>query len=196
MPKGIPAAGKRKPGKNKQAISHLTQYGGANATKKQVEKTRQGRPSLYSPEIHIRIVQYIRAGNYPYVAAQACGICYRTFCNWMERGERVGTKEEEIGDSDYEIFFHDVKKAEAESEVAAAALVKGAAQQNWTAGMTWLERRFRSRWTRGEFVANPDGSPVQPASVKVEQNTGLTLKDLDVESLRLLSQLKKSLEKA
>ena len=100
-----------------------------------------GRPTKLTPEVQERIVQVIRAGNYAEVAAQCAGIGEATFYRWLQRAE-----EEPSGK--YAEFREAIKKAEAEAHAEAVAQVRLAARENWAAGMTWLERKYPSKWGR------------------------------------------------
>jgi hypothetical protein len=46
------------------------------------------RAAKLTPELHERIVNMIRAGAYPEVAAAACGVGKRTFYEWVARGTK------------------------------------------------------------------------------------------------------------
>jgi hypothetical protein len=102
--------------------------------------TKRGRPTKLTPQTQAKIVELIRGGNYAEIAAAAAGIGERTFYSWMQRGER-----EE--DSIYAEFRQVIKEAEAEAEIEAVAQVR-AGGKGWQAPMTWLERKFPSRWAR------------------------------------------------
>ena len=43
------------------------------------------RPTKLTPEVHHTIVEYIRAGAYDYVAAQAAGLDPSTFRRWLQQ---------------------------------------------------------------------------------------------------------------
>lgn len=53
------------------------------AKKPPEQHKRGGRASLLTPEVQHRIVSYIRAGAWEYVAAGAAGVSYTTFNVWM-----------------------------------------------------------------------------------------------------------------
>jgi hypothetical protein len=53
---------------------------------------RRGRPVgsiKLTPEAEARIITYIEAGSFDYVAAEAVGIDERTFRDYVQRGSRV-----------------------------------------------------------------------------------------------------------
>ncbi len=64
-------------------------------------------------------------------------------------------------DSIYRTFRTAIKKAEAEAEVAAVKCVIDASETKWQAAMTFLERKFPERWSRGERVEH-SGTIEQP----------------------------------
>lgn len=119
---------------------------------------RAGRPTKLTPQLQRRIVELIRAGNYASVAAAASGIAERTYYDWLARGSREHH-------SIYAEFLQTIKEASARAEVEAVSGVR-TADRGWQAHMTWLERRYPSRWGRrarlddppssGERVARPD----------------------------------------
>lgn len=114
------------------------------------------RRTTLSPVVTDTIVEAIRAGNYAKVAAAAAGIHRATYFAWMNRGERASellSKGETVSDDERAFAdFHDrVSQAEAEAEMAAVASVREA-KQGWQAHMTYLERRFPSRWRRMDGI--------------------------------------------
>jgi hypothetical protein len=107
------------------------------------KKGRSGAKPKLTPEIQARVVQAIRGGNYAVVAAAYAGISDKTYYLWKEKGEAQP-------DTIYGEFLRAIKEAEALSEAEAVAQVRLASRdpKNWAAGMTWLERRFQTRWSR------------------------------------------------
>ncbi len=104
-------------------------------------KTRVGRRTKLNPEVQDKIVSAIRAGNYACVAAEYAGITQASFYGWLKRGR-------EEGKGIYFEFLEAVKSAEREAEVRAVAMVQKHMANNWTAAMTYLERKFPHRWGR------------------------------------------------
>jgi transposase-like protein len=88
-----------------------------------------------------RIVAAIADGNYAETACRAGGISDSTFYRWLERGES-----DESGP--YADFADAVRAAEAAAEIDALEAVKAARYSDWKSAMTFLERRFPSRWGR------------------------------------------------
>lgn len=128
-----------------------------------------------SPERFDRIVALVQGGNYLSTAAQACGIGARTLHRWMSTGAEVeevleahlGEDLDDLLDDDGncvddnplpDVIHHNdwtcwrlrqqVRKAEAEAEAAAVLHVRTAMPENWTAAMTYLERKDNTRWGR------------------------------------------------
>lgn len=94
-----------------------------------------GRPSKLTPEVQEKIVSAIRAGNYAQIAAAYAGIGETTYYRWMQQGR-------EATSGKYREFRQAVKTAESEAEVRAVAMVQSHMPNNWTAAMTFLERKF------------------------------------------------------
>lgn len=106
---------------------------------KPVARLPRGKPTKLTPAVQEAIVQYVAAGNYKQVAAQACGITPETFGNWMKWG-----REQKKGI--YFTFFNAVKEAEARAEASAIVQIVIAGKQDWRADAWFLERSRRSRW--------------------------------------------------
>jgi transposase len=109
--------------------------------KKQSRKGIGGRRTKLTPEVQDKIVGAIRAGNYAAVAAEYAGITESCFYLWLRRGRAEG-------EGIYFQFLQAVKEAEREAEVRAVAIVQKHMADNWTAAMTFLERKFPDRWGR------------------------------------------------
>src|SRR3954452_12107974 len=101
------------------------------------------RPTKLTADVHSRIMQAIRAGNYAEAACRAAGIAPSTFYRWLERGER---EQEGI----YREFHDELRRAEAEAEVHAVAVLRRAMPDDWRAALAYLERRHPARWRRTE----------------------------------------------
>ena len=115
-----------------------------------------GRPTKLNADVQKQIVDLVRAGNYPEVAAQAAGINPATYYRWMQKGEE-GTKP-------YGEFREAVKEAQAAAEAHAVTIVRKAALDgSWQAAAWFLERSKAERWRRKENVelTGKDGGPVE-----------------------------------
>ena len=119
---------------------------------------KRGRPSKLTKTVAAKIVEYLEVGNYQETAARAAGISRSTFHRWMKRGADAKSRGK---DSRYRDFRDNVKKAEAVAEVAAVKCVIDASETKWQAAMTFLERKFPERWSRGERVEH-SGTIEQP----------------------------------
>lgn len=100
-----------------------------------------GRPTKLTPEVQQRIVDALRDGNYREAAVACAGIDYKTFYNWMRRGQQ-----EKAGR--YFQFFQAVQQAEHEAEREMVAQWKAHMPESWQAIRDFLERRFPDRWGR------------------------------------------------
>ena len=109
--------------------------------KQKHQKRPVGRRSKLTPKTQDKIVSAIRAGNYAVVAAEYAGISESSFYAWLQRGRERGT-------GPYAEFLEAVKEAEREAEVRAVAMIQKQMPENWTAAMTFLERKFPQRWGR------------------------------------------------
>jgi transposase len=131
------------------------------------------RPTKLTDAVTERIVQAIRAGNYPEPAARAAGISASTYYRWIARGqqERSGV---------FRDFAEAVARAEGESEVHAVAVIRRAMTEDWRAALAYVERRHPERWRRQqttELVTRP-----------ADEQT-LDLARLSDEDLKLLEEL-------
>lgn len=113
-----------------------------------------GRPTKCTPELTEKICEYLASGCYVCTACQAVGISETTLGNWRARAAE--------GEEPYVTFVEATKEAEAKAELRALALVQKAMPENWAAAMTWMERKFPARWSRGERreVTGAGGGPV------------------------------------
>jgi transposase len=103
------------------------------------------RPTKLTPEVQQRIVAAIRAGNYAEPAARSAGISAATYHRWMKRGERESK-------GIYRDFHDEVRRAEAEAEVHAVAVIRKAMPDDWRAAAHYLERRYPEHWRRRESL--------------------------------------------
>ena len=112
------------------------------------------RPTKCTPELTEKICEYLASGCYVCTACQAVGISETTLGNWRARAAE--------GEEPYVTFVEATKEAEAKAELRALALVQKAMPENWAAAMTWMERKFPARWSRGERreVTGAGGGPV------------------------------------
>ena len=100
------------------------------------------RPTKCTPELTERICEYLASGCYVCTACQLVGIGTSTLQEWQTKGA--------AGEEPYAAFTAAIKEAEAKAEARAVALVQKAMVDDWKAAMTWMERKFPDRWSRGE----------------------------------------------
>jgi hypothetical protein len=93
--------------------------------------------SKYTPERVEKIISAIKGGNAPVVAARWAGINKAQFQIWMDT---------------YPEFALMVDEAEAHPEIRSVALIRQAAEKQWTAAAWWLERTHPERWGRVDRV--------------------------------------------
>lgn len=96
----------------------------------------------------------IEQGAYAKVAALSVGVTEHTYYNWLQWGRTGKNATGEPADEIYKEFFQSIKRAEAAAELDAMMRVRNASGEKdappWAAQMTFLERRFRERWSRGQ----------------------------------------------
>jgi len=106
-----------------------------------------------------KICLAIRAGNYAKVAAEMAGIGETTYYRWLEEGQKDNAPKI------YREFWESIKRAEADAEVAAVALIRQAANNGtWQAASWLLERKHGERWGRNDKlrqeITGANGAPV------------------------------------
>jgi len=117
------------------------------------------RPTKLTPEVHRTIVEYIRAGAYDHVAAQAAGIAPSTFRRWLERGAP--------GRPPYRAFAADVAQARAQARVAAEIEVRRDHPLSWLRYGPGRERPGAPGWTQSvqHEHSGPEGGPIPVATL-------------------------------
>lgn len=133
-----------------------------------------GRPAkVYDEKLVTQICDLIEAGNYIPTACAAVGISEGSYYKWLSTGrevelmlqdrddyddlkERMLNGELVIGLSPLQVrcfeFLHRIQVANARAEAFAVAMVRQHMPSQWTAAMTFLERRFPGRWKRKEQI--------------------------------------------
>lgn len=128
---------------------------------------------LMDDDLLNELINYIKVGNYLDVACAAVGITQKTYYKWLSTGaaveEMVAGRDDEdelkqrmtegelvLAMSVQQVrswnFRREALKASAISEAYAVAMVRSQMPQQWTAAMTFLERRFPGRWKRREQI--------------------------------------------
>lgn len=102
-----------------------------------------GRKTKLNEELIKEAESLLRAGNYTMTVCDYLGIHKSTFYKWLAEGEHAksGLKKE---------LFDAIKKAEATAEIRNVNIVQKAAEDDWKAAMTYLERKFPDKWGRRE----------------------------------------------
>lgn len=80
-----------------------------------------GRRTKLTPDVHTRIVSFIRAGAFDWIAAEAAGIHRATLYRWLERGAKRSRGPERD-------FYDDVTEARAQARLSAE--VQGPREQS------------------------------------------------------------------
>lgn len=109
------------------------------------------RPSKFTPEVALSILNFVRSGNSQDAASQASGINPATYYNWQKKAS--------AGDKRYVKFFEDVKQAKAEAEVRNVMIISDAAEKSWQAAAWWLERRNPDVWARRDEYRRESEKP-------------------------------------
>lgn len=106
---------------------------------------KRGRKSSLTKEVQELICKCIRAGNNLGASAQSAGITPQAMNNWLREGQKKK-------DGKYFYFFQAVKKAEADAQVHAVAIIRNAMGKSWQAAAWWLERKVPQEWAKREYV--------------------------------------------
>lgn len=124
------------------------------------KKNKVGRKTLLTPETQAKIVSYIRAGAFDWVAARAAGIAQSTFYLWMK------------GDTPRRAQFRDaVEEARAQARLAAEVEVRKRNPEFWLSRGPGKERPGQPGWgekTTHEIVGN-DGGPIKSETIAKAQ---------------------------
>lgn len=135
------------------------------------------RPTKLDPERHAAIVKALSNGATRKDAAEAHGVRYQTFLNWLARGEKAGR-------GIYFEFFDAVATAEAAARLKFTAVIaKAAAEGDWRAAETWLKRRDRENWGDNiqAEITGKDGGPIETV-VKFEWSNHADANDNDTDA--------------
>ena len=107
-------------------------------------------PYKLTQPVHDTIVRALASGCYRATAAEHAGVGTSTFYRWLEQGE--ADLENDKRTTKCAELVVAIRKAEADAEVAAAALIRNAAPKNWQAAAWLLERKHPERWGRRDAV--------------------------------------------
>lgn len=114
-------------------------------------------------EVIDRLVQYIRAGSFPYIAAQACGIPKSTWYRWMSSGRK--------GYKPYRELWDKVQGAGAEARVVAENKVFSGTPLAWLRYGPGRERPGEPGWTDSKQVDVTTGG--EPLILRVKGFDGV-----------------------
>jgi len=134
--------------------------------------------SRLTPDTLTRVIQAIRVGATYELAAQYGGVSYRTFRNWVLRGEaeierrenpRVKAGSEQWdGEQPFVDFVQALRDAEGAAAVKWLALIDKAADTTWQAAAWKLERRYPSDYGRTvQEVQGKDGGAIAISIIKM-----------------------------
>lgn len=87
-----------------------------------------------TPEVHERMVSYVRAGNYLETAAAACGVSRYVVRDWLRRGAK--------GEEPFGAFAAAMHEAKALAEIRDVAIIGKAAEKVWQAA-AWRRERMQ-----------------------------------------------------
>ena len=119
-------------------------------------------PNIQEKKVQDKLITLLLDGNYPLVAADACGIPRSTFIQWMKRGQ-----EEEEGP--YFEFFNRVQSSSAQVEIQMVKCLKEAAEENWKANLEFLQRRYPDRWGRLDKTRAQQSNAEKPTETKEDK---------------------------
>jgi hypothetical protein len=126
------------------------------------------RPTKLTEQTVSDLCAMVASGASFATAARASGITDRTFRNWLDKGRELAVRREQGGrlTAPQRLLLQlldSVERAEAQFEVRLVAMVNRAANDDWRAAMTLLERRVPDPWAGTRRKAGrPIGSTSAP----------------------------------
>lgn len=119
-------------------------------------KRKRGRRTKLTAERTERIVKYVRAGAFPWVAAQAVGVGRTTFYRWMQEGEDPDAPKAKRE------FRDQVLQAKAEARIAAEIEARRIDPKFWLRNGPGKTKPGEEGWTEIQQVelSGKDGGPV------------------------------------
>ena len=98
------------------------------------------RPTKLTPETSEAILTALSIGATYKDAAEAAGVWYETFNDWMKRGEAESSGK-------FYQFYQSVRQTEAQARLMYLGVLENAASNGeWRAALEYLKRRDRSNW--------------------------------------------------
>jgi hypothetical protein len=110
-----------------------------------------------TPEIAQEICDFIRAGGYDYVAAEAAGIPRQVFRGWLARGDRQHPRSSRR----YVEFAHEVCKARGQARLSAEVAVHTKDPKFWLCHGPGKEIPDEPGWSAPVKAVLPDESSVE-----------------------------------
>ncbi len=115
------------------------------------------RPTKFSSEVQDAIIKALSLGATYKDAAEAAGISYDTFNEWMKVGRSAKSGK-------FYQFFKSVRRAEAMARLKYLSVIAEAAQNgDWRAALEFLKRRDRTNW--GDNVDVTSGGERVPVRI-------------------------------
>ena len=97
------------------------------------------RPTKLTPETSEAILTALSIGATYKDAAEAAGVEYATFNNWMQTGEQAKSGK-------FFEFFYAVRQTEARARLKYLSQIAKASEKDWRAALEYLKRRDRPNW--------------------------------------------------
>jgi hypothetical protein len=114
------------------------------------------RPTRPTPELEQTIAAYIRAGGYPYVAAEAAGVSPEVFDDWLQRGAKPHAAPV------YRRFADAVRQAHAQSRLKAEIEALKKRPLEWLKSGPGKESLVRPGWSAAVRAQPGDAEPPNP----------------------------------
>ena len=139
------------------------------------------RPTKLNSTVQAAIVESVRNGNYPKIAARAGGVSESTYHNWIARGQEGGPP-----NAAFVAFLDAVMQAEAEAEVKIVKAIYDFAMnptgRENRAGTDFLRRRYSDRWGTADRISGKvQHTHTHETSEKVDREIKRLLGELDAE---------------
>jgi hypothetical protein len=115
-----------------------------------------GYPSSLTPEVKVKLLQALRAGNYRDAACAFAGVSRRSFYEWKSRAEKETS-------GMYVEFMADVERAELEGQAHKVILWQGHMPHDYRAIRDFMALRYPAGWARRDIVTHD--LPAQPSPV-------------------------------
>lgn len=103
-----------------------------------------------TPQIEEEIYSLIQAGNLPKTACEAVGVPYKTYVEWIKRGE--GRNRHAPPTPEYVSFANRMRQAEAKAEVKIVGMVVEGIPKDPAIGLRFLGRRWKRDWSESVEV--------------------------------------------